>query len=266
MNTFIVFDLDETIGYFTQFGLFCEIIENFIDDNLSIETFNCIFDLFPFYLRPSILSIFRYLKIMKTKNKDKLKIVIYTNNQGPKKWCNSIVNYIEKKIKYKLFDKIIYAYKINGRQVEMLRTSHEKTYNDLKKCLKLKKTDKICFIDDQYHPGMKHKNIYYLNIKPYYHEYETEFIINKLINSDCYSKLCKEYDMKIDKVNHEQLLFNTIIDFNYKLNHVKSEIDRQEKILSKKIFTKIQRFLKVYLKNKKSTRKNKIYNRKTRKK
>ena len=90
MNTFIVFDLDETIGYFTQFGLFCEIIENFIDDNLSIETFNCIFDLFPFYLRPSILSIFRYLKIMKTKNKDKLKIVIYTNNQGPKKWCNSI--------------------------------------------------------------------------------------------------------------------------------------------------------------------------------
>ena len=106
MSTYIVFDLDETIGYFTQFGIIWESIEYLFENKLSQEHFNCVLDLYPIFLRPSILTIFRYLKQLKQQN-NKLKILIYTNNQGPKSWCNYIIGYIENKIKYNTLTNIV---------------------------------------------------------------------------------------------------------------------------------------------------------------
>ena len=39
MSTYIVFDLDETIGYFTQFGIIWESIEYLFENKLSQEYF-----------------------------------------------------------------------------------------------------------------------------------------------------------------------------------------------------------------------------------
>ena len=58
--------------------------------------------------------------------------MIYTNNNGPKSWTYDIKHYIEKKLNYKLFDKIITAWKVNGKIYEKCRSGHEKSYKDLK--------------------------------------------------------------------------------------------------------------------------------------
>ena len=44
----------------------------------------------------------------------KIKVIIYTNNIGPKSWVFNIKKYIENKIQGKLFDKIIPAWKVNN--------------------------------------------------------------------------------------------------------------------------------------------------------
>ena len=41
--------------------------------------------------------------------------MIYTNNQGPKEWTQMIKHYIETRLEYNLFDKIIGAFKIKGK-------------------------------------------------------------------------------------------------------------------------------------------------------
>lgn len=257
MRSYIVFDLDETIGYFTQLGIIWESIEYLFESKLSQEQFNCVLDLYPIFLRPNILTIFRYLKQKKQQNNN-LKILIYTNNQGPKSWCNYIVGYIEHKIKYKLFDQIIYAYKVNGRHIEFKRTTHNKTYSDFKRCAGCNPNDKICFIDDQFHPSMKHKNIYYINIKPYYSDYDTSSLVNRFINSNCYNLLCKNYFYETNRIKDTKKITKFIGSYNYIKTEKSSTENILDKKLSKQLIFHIQKFLKLYLKKpKKKSRKNK---------
>ena len=62
-----VFDLDKTIGYFTQVAIFVEGIEYFIKRKLKKGELYKIFDIFPEIFRPDMMSIFKYLKIIKRK-------------------------------------------------------------------------------------------------------------------------------------------------------------------------------------------------------
>jgi len=169
MNTqkVVVFDLDETIGYFTELGAFIDALENWLNKSISRTLFNQILDLFaPFYLRPNILSILRYLKEKKEAGICS-KVMIYTNNNGPRRWVLSIKSYLEYKLNYKLFDRIISAYKIDNKQIEKCRTTYEKTYNDFLACSRVSKKAKICFLDDRLHPKMRHDNIYYIHLTQY---------------------------------------------------------------------------------------------------
>lgn len=251
MNTYIVFDLDETLGYFTQFGILWESIEYLFQDKQEQDIFNCVLDLYPKFLRPNMLTIFRYLKLKKQINNN-LKILVYTNNQGPKSWCNLIIRYIENKLKYKLFDQIIYAYKINGRHIELNRRTHNKTYTDFKRCSNCHKYDKICFIDDQYHPSMKHKNIYYINIKPYKYDYDMENMIRIFINSECYKSLCDTYQFKINKKAHISKINKFIKNYNFVTNKRSEKDQKLDKILTKNLLFHIQKFLNIHLKKPKN--------------
>ena len=161
----VVFDLDETLGYFTEFGIFCDCLNYYFKNNeYSEKNFNELLNLFPEFLRPKILSILQYLKQKKKENKC-YKIMIYTNNQGDKSWAINIKNYFDKELNYKLFDQIIAAFKVRGEQIEMGRTSHDKTINDFISCTKLPENIEICFIDDVYHSGMSDDKVYYINCK-----------------------------------------------------------------------------------------------------
>ena len=203
INKIVVFDLDETLGYFVEFGMFWEAIINYLNYKnsknsnnsksnsnskkihelgLSQEHFNLLLDLYPEFCRPEIIKILDYLKEQKEKcicNK----IMIYTNNQGPREWVENIKNYFESKINYKLFDQIIAAFKVNGKTIEICRTSHIKSHKDLVKCSKIPLHTHICFLDDTFYPKMNSNNIYYINIKPYTYDLSFETIIYRFLNS-----------------------------------------------------------------------------------
>lgn len=180
----VILDIDETIGYFVELGIFWDSLIHNIDGKqmLSQNDFNNVLDLYPEFMRPDIMSIFHFLK-NKKESKQCQGVVIYTNNQGPKEWAYYIKNYIEEKLQYKLFDQMICAFKINGKRVELNRTSHDKSIKDLIKCTKLPQNTEFCYIDDTYYPDMVHDNVYYIKIKPYTHDLHFDVMIHRFINS-----------------------------------------------------------------------------------
>ena len=181
----VIFDLDETLGYFTQFGIFWDCLNKYLNNNnnlLNQNVFNKILNLYPEFIRPNILNILKYLLHQK-KTLICEKVMVYTNNQGPKEWVNNIIKYFENEINYPLFDQIISAFKQNGKIIEICRTTSSKTHKDLIKCTKIPKNTEICFIDDNFYPEMTNDNIYYIIIKPYYYDLQIETMIERLINS-----------------------------------------------------------------------------------
>jgi hypothetical protein len=230
----VVFDLDETLGYFSEFGMFWNAIEAYNPSRKLTQTdFNVLLDLYPEFIRPDIVNILKFLKIKKN-SKRCSHIMIYTNNQGPREWAQFIKTYFETKINYILFDKIIAAFKINGKQIEVCRTTHNKTHQDFIKCTKLPANSHICFLDDVYHPNMKNDNVYYINIKPYIHDLTFEVLIQRCIDSG-YIDFSKKDEFKTFVLKYIRMYNYTYIE----KNPDEYEID---KILTKQILHHIQSF------------------------
>jgi SAM-dependent methyltransferase len=192
----VVFDLDETLGYFTELGIFYDCLKKYLNTEnnttaLTQTDFNDILDLFPEFLRPNIINILTYLKKKKESNCCH-KMMIYTNNNGPPEWANHIISYFESKIKHKLIDQLIAAFKINGKQVEICRTTHSKTHKDLIRCTKIPPNAEICFLDDTFYSEMANENIYYINIKPYYYDLPFDIMLNRFKNSNCGKRIIKD--------------------------------------------------------------------------
>lgn len=248
----VVFDMDETLGYFTELGMFWDAITTYIQlNNIQIkinnELFDNILDLYPEFLRPNIINILKYLK-KKKENKFCSKIMIYTNNQGPKEWVNYIVKYFETKLNYKLFDQIIYAFKIKGKIVELCRTSHDKKYEDFIRCTKLSETTDICFLDDIYHHGMRHEKIYYINIKKYIYNLKPNIMIERFLKSNIF-----DADLKTDDL--QNFINNFMKQYSYTILNKTSEAQNIDKILSQKILEHLHIFF--YKNNKNSNSKTK---------
>ena len=190
----IVFDLDETMGYFQNFGLFFYTLQNYLQQTLSFEFFSNLLDLYPEILRPKIFTIFKLL--LDNNKNNNIEIMIYTNNQGPKQWVQFIKDYFEYKLNSKIFSKIIYAFMINGKKIELNRTTHNKTYKDLLRTSKIPKSAKVCFIDDVYYETMENDNVYYIHIEPYVSSLHYTTMIDRLIKSKLISKLNEKYILK----------------------------------------------------------------------
>ena len=248
----IVFDLDETLGHFVQLGIFCDILEKYNKRKLTTNEFNELMDIFPEFIRPNILKILLYLKKKKQKT-DCKKIIIYTNNQGPKEWAEKIIQFFDQKLNYKLFDQIIGAYKVNNKIIEPTRTTHDKTVEDLLDTANIPKHANICFIDDLYHPLMDNDNIYYINVDPYIYTipfdvmaeryYNQNHEINEINKSEFIKfivKHSKEYDFDIKK--------KTIIEFN------------NDKENGKEILSYLHDFFKINKQKKTKRKKNKKNN------
>ena len=183
---------------------------SFNNNNSPIpQTFfnNCL-DLYPEFMRPHILEILDYIKKNKMVGKCG-KVLIYTNNKGPREWAKSIVTYIERKLNFQLFDKIIGAFKIDGQLVEIDRTSTNKSYKDLITCSKISPNTQICFIDDSYFPNMEHKNIYYIKVEPYIHMLPYTTMVNRFIKSPLLKTLETQLTEKEfeNKINNEMYIY-----------------------------------------------------------
>jgi hypothetical protein len=239
----VVFDLDETLGYFMELGMFWDALNTYIKHKqlkipINQDLFNKVLDLYPEFLRPDIIDILNYLKKKKNKNHcDKL--MIYTNNQGPIEWAKYIMNYFEKHINYKIFDKIIAAFKIQGKRVELCRTSHLKTHSDLIKCTKLPEDTQICFLDDVYYPDMSNDKIYYINVKPYIYDLEFNEMITRMLNSN----------LLADYIDNPTYCREFILAFMKKYNYIyvdkSNESQNVDKIVSKKILQHLHNFFKL---------------------
>jgi len=249
----VVFDLDETLGYFTQFGIFWDCLNNYIklENKISLtqDSFNNVLDLYPEFVRPNIINILTYLK-SKKKSKCCHKMMIYTNNQGPKEWAHHIVSYFESKIKCKLFDQIISAFKINGKHVEICRTSHVKSHKDFIKCTKIPSTAEICFLDDNYYPEMANDNIYYINVKPYYYDLNFDYMVTKFIESDYGKKMIDE------KVKFIEFMTTDFKRYNYEYIEKNKHDYELDKIIGKQILIHLEEFFNKSVKNK--TRRNSL--------
>ena len=180
----VVFDLDETLGHFAELSIFCNALEHFYKTKLTDQNYFAIFDHFPEYFRT---NIFQCLELLKKAKENGLcsRVVIYTNNNGEKKWTNRIKTYLEKKINYPLFDQVIATWKIGERIIEPKRTTFEKTYNDLIRCLSItEKGSKICFIDNMHHPKMIHPNVFYIQCSDYIINIPNKKLVGKYLNND----------------------------------------------------------------------------------
>ena len=183
----IVFDLDETIGCFSELFILWTGIRH-IEPNFFLQTdhFNALLDLYPEFFRHGILSILRFLQSMKEANRI-YSLILYTNNQCGLEWLSFIINYIDYKCEKKIFDHSIGAF--DKKSDKNIRSTNKKTYQDLIKIIGLPPEEiEICFIDDMIHPLMKHSLVYFICPRPYIHSLTWNTIIYRFLAQKWFPK------------------------------------------------------------------------------
>jgi len=249
-NKVVIFDIDETLGCFTDLEALWNVIET---ENIAFsklyetkqECFNALLDLYPEFLRYGITSILEYLYYKKTRG-DFIGVYIYTNNQVSKQWSKMIKSYLETKNNTpELFNQVIHAFKINNRIVEPQRKSNSKTRSDFIRCSVLPSSTEMCFIDNSYYINMYHNKIYYIQPKSFFHGLKTGDIIKRLMDSS------------ILKIENDKLFVSYFLKQNLITSVEKSQKEVNEDIfVSRKILYHIQDFF-LMTTLKKNTHKNK---------
>jgi hypothetical protein len=281
---YIVFDVDETLGYFSQLGSFIDSI-SFYNKDFSgsiFERFNEILDLFPEFVRPKMIETLKYIHEKKGSGICS-GVFIYTNNQGPRSWVQHIANYFDYKVggssnkinnshRTKLFDKIIAAYMINGKVIEPGRTSQNKTYDDLLRITGISNQAEVCFVDDLNHPGMRHENVLYLNVKPYVKTLSVNEMIRRYLKSPLASTVAntREFTAAISermgsvKNAHQSPRLNlhdaNYISLNTPFDNASSREDVEYKASGEKLLNYIKLFLKTKQHSKRGTKSHSLRN------
>jgi len=270
----VVFDLDETLGYFGEFGRICILLDEYYkNDDKAYSIFNELMDLYPEFIRPNMINTLKFLLQKKKEGKCQA-VMIYTNNNGERKWVQYIKGYFEHKLNSKIFDQIISAFKINGKVVEINRTSHDKSIDDFFRCTKLPANIEICFIDDIFHPKMGHDNVYYIHVKEYRYILPSDEIINRFLNSPLsndiknkdefrqFSKPRLKYNI-LEKSKNEHDI--DVIVSKKMLEHIKEFFSKDEAKLEYKDYNHLSKSFKKHTKygggssSNKTLKKNKFY-------
>ena len=264
----VVLDVDETLGFFLEFGIFCDALSMYLGSaNKPYEFFYELMELYPEILRPHIVKILEYVYMKKTIGECH-KVMIYTNNNGPKSWVIHIKTYLEMKIAeviqrdsshkidiepVKLFDQIIAAFMINGKVVEPLRTTHEKTMDDFLRCSKLPNNIEVCFIEDTMHEKMLKDNVYYIKLKPYHYSLPNDVFVTRFIESPIFENIphhrmlsvmvneTKEETFRNFITNQMKLIASKYRYIHHKKNPEEYELDI---ITSKRILAHLTTFFK----------------------
>lgn len=274
---YIVFDVDETLGYFSQLGSFIDAISFYNKDfsGSAYERFNEILDLFPEFVRPKMIEILKYI-YEKKGSRTCSGLFIYTNNQGPRSWVQHIAKYFDYKVgnverndkndSVSLFDKIIAAYMINGKVIEPGRTSQNKTYDDLLRITGISPHSEVCFVDDLNHPEMRHENVLYLNVKPYVKTLSVNEMIRRYLKSPLASTIVdtREFTATVSermgsvKNIHQNCRLNlhdsNYISLNTPFDNASSREDVEFKASGDKLYNYIKMFLKTKVHSRRGTK------------
>jgi len=180
--TAVVFDFDETLGCFSQFSEVVYMLEDVYEVKLTLGDYVQLLRIFERYIRPGIGELLKGLHKRRSTSHGRMKILIYTNNMGGRKWVRMVASALETYFRLpKLFDQIIYAYKVQNKIVESKRTTHEKTYADFLACTSYGKNTKLIFVDDVMHPNLwSHPNVSYVHLADYKWSYTSDEIRSSL--------------------------------------------------------------------------------------
>jgi len=277
----VVFDVDETLGHFGQFGLFFDTLSEFYNNpNILYTNFNELIDLYPEVFRPNIVRILDYIR-KKKQSGSCSKVMIYTNNQGPAKWVPHIRGYLEKKLEdygnhntsltqhhKQFFDRIIGGFKIanimvNSDQPE--RTTSDKTIDDFLRCSRLSHNVEICFLDDLNHPKMVNEKVYYIKLQSYHSYIPFEQFITRFLNSKLYEQHFAGLSTRVTKsltaptssnnnqiqkqmtaieMNNVFVKFIKLSKYDAKKEHIRVNPREIDEIISKYILFHLQQFFK----------------------
>ena len=239
----VVLDVDETLGYFVELGIFCDALTQTAwnhDATTQYAHFNHLMDAFPEFLRPNIMDILQFLKRKKETN-ECCGVMVYTNNNGPRAWVEHIIKYMESKLGAPLFDQIVAAFKVNGKIIEMGRTTHDKTYDDLMRCTKLPSNVEVCFLDDQMHSHMEHGQVYYIHVKPYVHQLSVQTLMERFMQSHALRSTTQTQMGAADLLHRVSVFMQRFSATHVPKDPMEQEIDR---IISKKIMEHLNEFFK----------------------
>jgi hypothetical protein len=245
----LVFDLDETIGCFTELHTIWKLIfqpsstnDNalpppYISEHDKQLIFNELLDLYPEFLRTGILQILGYV-YSRIVAGECHKIYLYTNNQCEyPDWVKHIVLYLNNKVtggnEHFIFERPICAFKIKNVRIEPKRTSHNKIYDDFIACSFLPKSTEICYLDDKQYEQMKHDKVYYIQPPPYYHNLKHKEIYNRFIHSPLFHVLVKQ----------KRLTVSNPLVFNYAEVDVEKQFTKEQHI---HIYTKMMYFVREF--------------------
>ena len=243
----VVFDLDETLGYFCQVGTFldclsnCSCIRSVSKNMYEPRNFFMILRLFPEIIRPKIFAVFKLLKEKKEEGVLK-EVLVYTNNNGGRRWVDLLVSYYNHKMRSKVIDNVIHAFKINGELVEPKRTTHEKTMSDFLSCTQLPSNVEVCFVDDLHHAQMFQDNVLYIRIKPYINVLPWDEMVDRFLSNSRITQSVLELtsnEVAQTKKEITSMLNRCDVDDDVK-NKEDLEID---KIITKRVYEVLDEFL-----------------------
>ena len=128
MKKCIIFDLDETIGYFSQIYIIILRLEELYKIKLSYGEYRKIFEKYENIFRPGIFVLFAYLNALK--NKYDFKIILYTNTSMNDEFLDNIIKYINERIhnSNNIFDNIITL-------TSTCRSGAKKQFTDIYNCV-----------------------------------------------------------------------------------------------------------------------------------
>ena len=157
-------------------------------------------------------------------------------------YINTIKNYIHKKMKYYLFDQVIGALKVNGKIIEICRTTTEKTKDDFIRCTKLPENIEICFIDNEYHENMHQHDIYYINVNTYIYALQPNTMVDRFISNQISRMLVQTKD---EKDNFNKFATTYMKRYSGIYNLIKSKEEYEiDKIVTKQLMVLLQSFFK----------------------
>jgi len=165
MDKNIVFDFDETIGYFEQI---IDIIRH-TKKTSKLEIFE-FFNLFPLVFRTNIFDIFNY--IVRLKREKKIKSVILYSNNNNDLFIQYVLSYIHETLNFSLFDLSISLKQTQNKNKNL--TDLLNYSNGL-----LTKKSSIFFIDDKEYDNMKSIK-YYIKCESYKYLYSNSYIKDKV--------------------------------------------------------------------------------------
>jgi len=196
MKKCIIFDLDETLGYFTQIYVLCCKFTEITSNSLSSTDLFYMFSEFPNIFRPGIFTLLAYINLLKIKYD--VKVVLYTNSLMSITWIQTIIDYINKKInpQTKFFDHYI---TLDMKCRKNVKKSIDEVYNC---CSNLSRDYKYFIVDNKKFHSIT-DNVEFKLINTYIYTYHNKHMWNWLLRKKQIQNIPGIVDNNIDeKVNY----------------------------------------------------------------